>query len=77
MWRIELNIGEWNDEGGQQSRDMTYIKPLHASIGPKETLCQIVDSIRTSSALDEDTVSVATTIHTPVSTSCVLLLPCS
>ncbi|KAI5478915.1 hypothetical protein MNV49_004436 [Pseudohyphozyma bogoriensis] len=35
----ELELGEW--DGGE--RKSHYIKPIHASIGPKETLCEIVE----------------------------------
>ncbi|KAI5478923.1 hypothetical protein MNV49_004444 [Pseudohyphozyma bogoriensis] len=35
----ELELGEW-DDGERKSH---YIKPIHATIGPKETLCEIVE----------------------------------
>lgn len=30
-----MNVGEWTKEGEQEEREMTYIKPLHAAMGPK------------------------------------------
>lgn len=30
-----MNVGEWSKEGGNEEREMTYIKPLNAAMGPK------------------------------------------
>lgn len=37
----EVNIGAWMGK----AREMDYIKPLHASVGPKQTHCQIADEV--------------------------------
>ena len=36
----ELNMGDWKDE---KTREMSYIKPLNAPMGPKETLVNLKD----------------------------------
>lgn len=44
----EVDIGEWNSEDktkeeAEAARKVTYVKPLNASIGPKQTRCMITD----------------------------------
>ncbi|WFD26216.1 hypothetical protein MNAN1_001193 [Malassezia nana] len=44
----DVEIGEWNSEDktkeeAEAARKVTYVKPLNASIGPKQTRCVITD----------------------------------
>ncbi|OZJ06658.1 hypothetical protein BZG36_00450 [Bifiguratus adelaidae] len=41
----DLTLGEWESQDGVLKRDMTYIKPLNGSIGPKETSCKTSFSV--------------------------------
>ncbi|BGP60618.1 hypothetical protein NBRC10512_007765 [Rhodotorula toruloides] len=49
----DVEIGEWQAlaEGDLKKREMTYVKPLNAPVGPKQTHCAITD---TNEKLDED-----------------------
>lgn len=62
---LDIEIGDWKpkEEPPLLMRNMTYIKPLNGSIGPKQTKCHIVDE-QDHFDLD-DYVSVVTTTRTP------------
>ncbi|BGP33525.1 hypothetical protein JCM10296v2_005329 [Rhodotorula toruloides] len=49
----DIEIGEWQAlaDGGLKKREMAYVKPLNAPVGPKQTHCAITD---TNEKLDED-----------------------
>ena len=59
-------MGDWAPSGAGSNllkRQMTYIKPLNGSIGPKQTKCDIVDE---NQHVDYDSyVSNITTTRTP------------
>ena len=44
------------------TRNMSYIKPLTASLGPKQTKCEITDE---TVHIDDDYISTVTTTRTP------------
>ncbi|SCV70451.1 BQ2448_1845 [Microbotryum intermedium] len=61
----EVEIGEWESNGDDdlQKREMSYIKPLNGSIGPKQTHCNIHDK---NEKVDPETyISNVTTTRTP------------
>ncbi|KAL7275079.1 hypothetical protein RUND412_001981 [Rhizina undulata] len=55
--------GEWADTNGKKTRSYSYIKPLNNGIGPKQTRCNITESIDVNDM--EDHVTVVMTIQTP------------
>ncbi|KAB5593994.1 GRAM domain-containing protein YSP2 [Ceratobasidium theobromae] len=63
---LDLKIGEWlpkEPDSKLQSRDVSFIKPLNATIGPKQTKCEIKDE---TIHMDFDNyVSMLTTTRTP------------
>ncbi|TFK89835.1 hypothetical protein K466DRAFT_574562 [Polyporus arcularius HHB13444] len=62
---LDIQISDWTptEEPRLLSRNMTYIKPLNGSIGPKQTRCELRDETIT---LDFDNyVSMLTTTRTP------------
>lgn len=68
----DIEIGEWQAvaEGNLKKREMTYVKPLNAPVGPKQTHCAITD---TNEKLDEDSYfSNLTVTRTPVSLALVV-----
>ncbi|KAH7338826.1 hypothetical protein B0J17DRAFT_570838 [Rhizoctonia solani] len=63
---MEIQISDWHPEqSGSQllTRNMTYIKPLNGSIGPKQTKCELKDE--TLHVDFDDYVSTLTTTRTP------------
>ncbi|KAG8716061.1 hypothetical protein FRC11_010254 [Ceratobasidium sp. 423] len=63
---MEIQISDWHPEqSGSQllARNMTYIKPLNGSIGPKQTKCELKDE--TLHVDFDDYVSTLTTTRTP------------
>lgn len=42
---LEVQVGKFNDKEGQNSRTITYVKPLNGPIGPKQTRCICEDLI--------------------------------
>ena len=65
----DLQISDWapltNSHGNPNllTRNMSYIKPLNASIGPRQTKCELSDEIATCDF--DDYVSTMTTTRTP------------
>ena len=61
----ELTIGEWKDGSGNvvATRDISYIKALGGSIGPKSTKCVITEEVLNKDF--DNFVSVLTTTCTP------------
>lgn len=61
---VEIDLGEWETtEGDLKKREMTYIKPLNSSMGPKQTKCYITDE---NEKLDPETYFAnETTTRTP------------
>ncbi|KAJ1302639.1 hypothetical protein OPQ81_002956 [Rhizoctonia solani] len=63
---IDIQISDWHPEqSGSQllTRNMTYIKPLNGSIGPKQAKCELKDE--TIHVDFDDYVSTLTTTRTP------------
>ncbi|CAE6433584.1 unnamed protein product [Rhizoctonia solani] len=63
---MEIQISDWHPEqSGSQllTRNMTYIKPLNGSIGPKQAKCELKDE--TLHVDFDDYVSMMTTTRTP------------
>lgn len=65
----DIKEGEWIKNGGSglDEREMSYIRPLNASMGPKETLCNIKDE--SEKADPEAYYADVTTTQTPVRTN--------
>lgn len=64
---VEIKVGEWTKagEGALEKRELSYIRPLSGSIGPKQTLCEVTEL---QEHLDtEDYISIKTVSKTPVS----------
>ena len=61
----DIQISDWTptDDPKLLARNMTYIKPLNASIGPKQTRCELRDE--TIFCDFDDYVSMLTTTRTP------------
>ena len=61
----EVDIGAWKPANGAcEERDLTYLKPLNAPVGPKQTHCLIHDL---NEQRDDDSVIVnLTSTKTPV-----------
>lgn len=55
--------GEWRDADGKKVRSFSYIKPLGGPIGPKQTKCNITETIEWCDL--EDHVSVVVATQTP------------
>lgn len=63
---LELSIpnnGDWVETEGKKARGYSYIKPLSGGIGPKQTRCNITETIECCDL--DDHVTVVATIQTP------------
>jgi hypothetical protein len=63
---VDIQISDWSPLSGDSkllTRNMSYIKPLSASIGPKQTKCEIRDE--TIHCDFDDYVVTVTTTRTP------------
>ncbi|KAJ7174264.1 hypothetical protein C8R46DRAFT_1030972 [Mycena filopes] len=62
---LDIQVSDWAPQPGSKllARNMSYIKPLYASLGPKQTKCEIRDE--TVHVDFEDYVSTLTTTRTP------------
>ncbi len=66
MFLADVQVSDWVPlEPGSKllARNMSYIKPLNGSLGPKQTKCEIRDE--TIHAEDEDYFTMLTTTRTP------------
>lgn len=60
---LDVEVGDWEQMGDEMERSMSYVKPLNASIGPKQTKCLITE--RMLHADKEQYTTTITTTRTP------------
>ncbi|EMR10046.1 hypothetical protein PNEG_01800 [Pneumocystis murina B123] len=59
----EIKLGKWKkDDSGKKIRHISYLKPLYAPVGPKQTHCKIVEMIEHE---DNNYVTVSSITKTP------------
>jgi hypothetical protein len=65
LCHVDIQISDWQPDPATKmlSRNMSYIKPLNGSIGPKQTKCELKDE--TVHFEVDDYISTVTTTRTP------------